>query len=283
MVYLKVIEDKRAWTQFAVAFWPAAQEYGLPDQMVTDKGKESSILGWFCEYANMAWGRADSVVAERKTYRAVKSVLGQMRVEGVWRIINNRINYYVVGLANVFIVEGIYDVDSSVQMWSLQRVLLPALRVRAAEERAMYNAHYVESKRRKGVRGGKPDRVAEQFPRPPNMARHVPDDCTLEGMKELWVAGLDGEEDCTENVGGPSTDLLGGSPWAVLRDNCFGSHYCANEIWLDIVSCGSNGVVRGAYLTHLRMTKCMGKAQRQGKDLEYVKAKYQHEMWASWL
>ena len=67
----------------------------------------------------------------RQPYHAIQSVQGQMRVEKGWQRINPYLNAPVIMMAQHFIILGIYDSNDMVQMGSLQRVIIPALRERA--------------------------------------------------------------------------------------------------------------------------------------------------------
>ena len=274
MVYLELVLDKTAWTQFEEAFLPAVHEYGLPDQMVTDKGKESAVIGWFCEFAKLKWGREDGEMVERSAFRAVKSVYGQMRVETVWRIINNRLNYFVVGLVNSFIEDEIYDIDDGIQMGALQRVLIPALRLRAKEERSMYNAHYMERKVKKGLPGGKPVDLARRYPRPPERHRSVPANLSLKRVKRYYKMG---RAVCGRQRGaaGKTVDPLDGCPhFQAFRENLISTQFSPTVIWKDVVCMGSSGETRLLFLLDLRISKVLAKACRHGWDVPTIKSKY---------
>ena len=75
MMYAVVVLNKCAMTQFIEVFWPFVKEHGFPDQMITDKGKESVVIGWFCYFAE-AMFFPQLTNPNRLCYRAVYSVMG---------------------------------------------------------------------------------------------------------------------------------------------------------------------------------------------------------------
>ena len=82
VLWLVLVPDKLAVTQFVMAFWPGFKEHGIPDQLVTDKGWESVVAAWF---VNKFWElhHNEYPPTDRKPHRAIISVSGQMRVEKV--------------------------------------------------------------------------------------------------------------------------------------------------------------------------------------------------------
>ena len=81
-MWLKLVPDKLAFTQFIHAFWPGLVEHGIPDQLVTDMGWESLVGAWFVNKWFELHG-AGLPPTTRAPYRAVLSVSGQMKVEKV--------------------------------------------------------------------------------------------------------------------------------------------------------------------------------------------------------
>ena len=166
VLWLAPIADRRARTVFP-HFHGAATCFGMPDQLVTDHGKENVLMSFACNLVHNLIDPADRPF--RPPHVVVMSILN-VRIERLWGDVNVRLNRFIRMWA--FYLEGQLNFNPSdpVHLGAFHRVTMPALEVAAAMYMQTRN-----NRRIKGPTAGIPARMMVSMPRPEEKHRPCPD------------------------------------------------------------------------------------------------------------
>ena len=198
VTWFEPIADRRPLTVFPY-FESAVRALGMPDQLITDHGKENVLMAFAC---NLVQGMMPDPPL-RPAHVAVMSIVN-VRVERLWGDVNVRVNRYVRMWA--FHLEGQHNFNPSdpIHLGAFHRVTMPALKAAAATYMQSRN-----NRRIKGPNAGIPARLMTSMARPAEKHRPCPD----LPFADMYLGNL-AEEPRNATVQDPKE----GTPEATMRD-----------------------------------------------------------------
>lgn len=168
---LRVLSDKLPVTIYDHIFSPMVEEYGLPDQLISDKGGE-----WFVA-AFVSICLARSAGLHRRGHRFVQSKRNT-RVERFNYEINMRVLVRFRRLINYLRSKHLLDKGVGAEVFAFATVAKPLMQFGCDVLCASWNHHKVRNVRYQGKAlpgtGGVPVEVAKQRPHPGNGPRRLP-------------------------------------------------------------------------------------------------------------
>ena len=164
-LWLAPVTDMRAITSWPF-FQRAAQQFGVPDQLVVDKGGENILPAFACAYV---YHNPPEPRPRRSPSISVPSV-HNVRVERYWGDVNIIINLPVRRFLSYLATNEDFSTADVVRLGVVQRVLLPAMMVAAELITGTRNQRRV-----KGKNGGIPLRRFAALHRPAHLHRPLPD------------------------------------------------------------------------------------------------------------
>lgn len=161
---LVALDNKLPVNLYQHVFVPFAQRWGgLPDQVVTDHGKEFVLIGFVCLLIQQL--SASHRHSRRKAHKTVRST-SNIRVEKFNAEINLRVLVPVRFLLNHLESNNLLDKDDYRHIGAFSRLITPLMQTGLDRLAAAWNEHYVASKRGRPGTGGRPSVRMSQRPHP---------------------------------------------------------------------------------------------------------------------
>ena len=151
-------------------------------------------------------------------------------------------------------------------------------------EQKMYNSHCVETRRKCGSLGGKPNTLIMQHPRPAMLDRKMPEAYSLENaLEDFKESGSVLEaNDSSRSVSVDPLDTH--EQFYMARKHIIEVAMPSTDVlWRDCVSGGAGGDIRNLYTLDLRITSVLAQAIVDGSSIGDIKAAHVEEPWAGML